>query len=324
MPSSEIRPRFITLVLLAAICIGTVIFSCSGDTDFKAIDFSKRISVSQPAPEKSAGTTLRVAVAAMISPKETVTYYHQLLNYIGAHLDRPIQLVQRKTYGEINELFPKKLIDLAFICTGPYALGKDVFGFEALATPVVRREPFYHSYLIVNKSSPIRSLEELKDRTFAFTDPESNTGALVPRYWLARIGERPDDFFGNVIYTYSHNNSILAVAKSMVDGATVDGHIWEYYHRRNPYYTAMTRIIKKSEPFGSPPLVASVYLPEKLKQTIRQLLLAMHLNSDGRQILDHIMIDRFVEPREEWYQSVPKMFAYVQNPTQTHAGPQVP
>lgn len=281
---------------------------CSGDSDYKPVNLTQTIKIKAPENHISETNTLRVAVAAMISPKETLVYYQQLLDYIGDQLGYTIQLVQRRTYGEVNEMFPKRQIDLAFICTGPYALGKDMFDFEALATPVVRGEPFYRSYLIVNKSSPYRSLADLRGRVFAFTDPESNTGTLVPNFWLGEMNEHSSEFFERVTYTYSHDNSIMAVAKGLVDGAAVDGHKWEYYRIRNPYYTDMTRVIRRSEPFGSPPLVASVYLPEDLKSRIRELLYSMHDDPKGKHILDELMIERFAEPREEWYESVRKIY----------------
>ena len=285
--------------------------ACSGDSSYKPVDFSQTVKIEQPAPVATESSHLRVAVAAMISPKETLVYYQELLDFIGEHLGMSIQLIQRKTYGEVNEMFPKRQIDLAFICTGPYALGKKIYGFEALATPIVRGRPYYQSYLIVNKNSSIHSLRDLRGRQFAFTDPESNTGALVPNYWLLEIGETANSFFDGVSYTYSHDNSIMAVAKSLVDGAAVDGHKWEYYHIRNPYYTSMTRVIKKSEPFGSPPLVASVYLSEWIKAKIRQLLLSMHEQVEGKRILGELMIDRFAAPDEKWYLPVRSMYEQV-------------
>jgi phosphonate transport system substrate-binding protein len=221
-------------------------------------------------------------------------------------------LIQRKTYGEINELFLKRRIDLAFICTGPYAAGKEKYGFVGLATPVVRGEPYYQSYLIVNKNSQFRKIQDLKDRIFAFTDPESNTGSLVPRYWLSEMGETPESFFRKVTYTYSHDNSILAVAKNLVGGATVDGHKWEYYNLRNPVYTSMTRVIKKSELFGGPPLVVSTLLPEQLIQQLRNIIFSMHKDPAGRKILNELMIDRFVGLKEEWYEPVRRMIQTVQ------------
>jgi phosphonate transport system substrate-binding protein len=240
----------------------------------------------------------------MVSPKETFSNYRMLLDYLGKKLDYKIQLIQRKTYTEINEFFLKGKVDLAFICSGPYAIGKEKYGFEALATPIIRGKPFYHSYLIVNKNSSIKSFEDLKGRVFAFTDPESNTGALIPTYWLIQKGETPESFFKSINYTYSHDNSILAVAKSLVDGAAVDGMIWEYYNSRNPVNTSQTRVIKKSIPFGSPPFVTSKYLSSKIKEKARDLLLDMHRDPKGKTILEELMIDRFVSPEEVWYQPV--------------------
>lgn len=297
--------------LLSIFLVFLWISGCSGDSGYKPVDFSQTVQIEHPIVHTAGLPELRVAVAAMISPKETFSYYQELLDFIGKNLGVSIQLIQRKTYAEVNELFPKRQIDLAFICTGPYALGKGIYGFEALATPIVRGRPFYQSYLIVNNSSSAKSLEDLRGQEFAFTDPESNTGSLVPSYWLSEIGENANSFFKRFTYTYSHDNSIMAVAKSLVAGAAVDGHKWEYYNHRNPYYTSMTRVIKKSIPFGSPPLVSSVYLSEPLKEKIRHLMFSMHEQDDGKHILNKLMIDRFAKPEEEWYQPVREMYKQV-------------
>jgi phosphonate transport system substrate-binding protein len=248
-----------------------------------------------------------VAVAAMISPKETFGYYRQLLDYIGVKLGREVQFIQRKTYGEINELLGIGKIDLAFICSGPYAAGKEIYNFELIATPQVQKSHFYQSYLIVNKASHFNRLEDLKGHVFAFTDPDSNTGKLVPTFWLFEIGEQPETYFSKTIYTYSHDNSILAVAKALVDGAAIDGLIWEYYHQKDPVFTSRTRVIRKSERYGIPPIVASKYLSSELKDRIGQLFFSMHDDPKGQKILAELMIDRFIAPRDEWYDSIRQM-----------------
>lgn len=303
------REKWLWVVLMLALL--AAVTGCSRGDNYKRVDFSKTITVVQPEKQTGAEGGLRVAVAAMISPKETFVYYHRLLDYIGSRLGRPVQLIQRKTYGEINALFPKREIDLAFICTGPYAVDRARFGFEALAVPVVRGKPFYRAYLIVNRRSPYRLLDDLKGRVFAFTDPQSNTGALVPTFWLSQTGQTPEGFFKKIIYTYSHDNSILAVARGLVDGAAVDSLKWEYYNRRKPLYTAKTRVIRKSKPFGTPPLVASRFLAEPLKVKIRRLLFSMHKDADGRQILKKLMIGKFIAPQEKWYTPVAEMYEQV-------------
>jgi phosphonate transport system substrate-binding protein len=297
---SRTFPRL--LFILFFICSG-----CSRGGDTKVVDFNKTIPVVRPGEQPPAERALRVAVGAMISPKETLVYYRQILDYIGTNLGKDVQLVQRKTYGEINELFGKGEIDLAFVCSGPYATGKDKFGFQLLATPQVQGSHYYHSYLIVNKKSPFHRLEDLKGRVFAFTDPDSNTGKLVPTFWLAQIGEGPESFFGKTIYTYSHDNSIMAVSKGLVDGAAVDGLIWEYYDYKNSSLTSQTRIIRKSEPYGIPPIVVYRDADPALKDRIRQFLLSMHEDPKGQKILSELMIDRFIEPREQWYQTIRNM-----------------
>jgi len=295
------RKRLISGFILALLM---AVYGCGGDSDAVVVDFSKTVAVERPVSPEPGSARLRVAVAAIISPKETFIFYRQLLDYIGAKLGREIEFVQRKTYAEINELLAKGQIEMAFICSGPYALGKDKYGIELLATPQVQNSHFYQSYLIVNIDSAFRSLADLRGSTFAFTDPDSNSGKLVPTVWLAQMGEAPETFFRKTIYTYSHDNAILAVARGLVDGAAVDGLIWEYFQHRNPIFTSKTRVIRKSEPYGIPPIVASKSLHFEQKTRIRQELFAMHQDSEGRKILNELLIDRFISPRDEWYDSI--------------------
>ncbi|MBI5248716.1 MAG: phosphate/phosphite/phosphonate ABC transporter substrate-binding protein [Desulfomonile tiedjei] len=292
--------RYFLLVLLFFIA------SCSDEAGRRTVDFSQTIPTDQPVAKTAEPDTLRVAVGAMVSPKETLSYYQQLLELIGGRLGKRVELVQRKTYREVNDLLGKGEIDLAFICSGPYAATMDN-PFELIATPEIGGSHFYQAYLIVNEKGTFNNLEDLKGHTFAFTDPDSNTGCVVPLYWLAKMGERPETFFRQVIYTYSHDNSIIAVAKGMVDGASVDGLVWDYFNKRNPALTSSTRIIRKSDHYGIPPLVASNRLPEDVKGRVRNLLFSLHNHDEGKKILDQLMIDRFVEPQDNWYDSIRQM-----------------
>ena len=300
MPERCFRMRTSWIIILLAILLP----GCSRESDTRIVDFTRTIPVARPGDPGHELPALRVAVAAMISPKETFVYYRQLLDYLAQRMDREVQLVQRKTYGEINELIGEGQIDVAFICSGPYASGREKYGFELLATPEIQGSHFYRAYLIVNQDSSFQSLEDLRGRVFAFTDPDSHTGKLVPTSWLAEVQERPETFFSKTIHTYSHDNSILAVARGLVDGAAVDSLVWEYFQRNNPTWTSQTRIIKQSEPYGIPPVVASGSLDPKLKEQVSRLLLSMHQDTEGFRILQELMIDRFLPPRQEWYDGI--------------------
>jgi phosphonate transport system substrate-binding protein len=283
------------------------LLACSGDSDYKHVDFTEKIDVPPPDAGHPGRRTLRVAVAAMISPKETLIFYRELIDYLFSEIDHDIELIQRKTYGEVNRMLSEGRIDLAFICTGPFVSGNEQSGFKAVATPIIRGQPQYQSYLIVHRDSAAQSLDDLRGKDFAFTDPESNTGSLVPRYWLRELGTAPEGFFRSFTYTYSHDNAIMAVAKKLVDGAAIDGHLWEYYQRRNPFYSSQTRVIRRSEPFGSPPIVVSDALGPELTSTLVDRIMSMHEDPQGHRILSELMIDRFTAPEKEWYLPVTRM-----------------
>ena len=296
--------RFLLRRAVLYLSFALLFLGCTRESDTIVVDFHKTTPAEKPIQEQPGAPSLRVAVGAMISPKETFVYYRQLIDYIGKKMGRPVDLVQRKTYSEINQLLGRGEIDLAFICSGPYAAGREEHAFELLVAPQVQGSHFYRSYLIVNKNQPYQKLDDLRGRVFAFTDPESNTGRLAPTYWLKQIGEEPDRFFSKVIYTYSHDNSILAVGRGLVDGAAVDSLIWEYFRNVDPELTQPTRIIKKSEPYAIPPVVASRSFPEEKRRQTKDFLLSMHLDAEGRRILDGLMIDRFIVPPSDWFDSV--------------------
>ncbi|MBI3988414.1 MAG: phosphate/phosphite/phosphonate ABC transporter substrate-binding protein [candidate division NC10 bacterium] len=255
----------------------------------------------------SSKVPLRVAIASILSPAVTLESYHDLLTYIGKRLGRPVELVQRRTYAEVNDLIRSRQIDLAFVCSLPYIEGKKEFGLELLVAPQIRGRVVYFSYLIVPDDSRANSLSDLKGKTFAFSDPLSNSGRLAPTYQLALMNETPDTFFGRYVFTYSHDNSIVAVADRLVDGAAVDSLVYDFLAAKDPGLVAKTKIIARWGPFGIPPVVVGPWLDPELKRTLKDLFLSMHEDDDGKRTLKALMIHRFVEVKDEQYESIRRM-----------------
>lgn len=263
------------------------------------------------APGKSPKLPLRVAVAAVISPQATLDAYGPLLDYLAARLDRPVQLLQRNTYAEINGLIGSGGADLGFVCGGAYVEGQREFGMELLVVPEVRGEATYSSYVIAARDSPVQSLADLRNRSFAFSDPLSNSGRLAPQWLLYQMGETPESFFASTLFTYSHDNSIRAVADHLVDGAAVDSLVYDFTIARDPTFSRRTRVISKSGPFGIPPVVVHPDLDPALKAQLSQALLDMAVDPAGQAALDKLMIDRFVVASDAAYDSIRKMAAVI-------------
>lgn len=301
------RGRILILIL---IILGlTIVYGCRNDQP-REINLEKR-EPSKTVQRQPAEKPLRIVVGGMITPREGFAYYRRLLDYIGEKIDRHVQLVDRESYAEVNELLREGKVDAAFVCGGPYVDGHDEFGLELLAAPVVYGEARYYSYIIVSRNSDIGSFEELRGKRFAFTDPMSNSGKLVPTYMLAMMNETPETFFNTYIFTQSHDKAIKAVAQGIVDGAAVDSLIWEYSNRTDPVFTSKTRIIKKSLPYGIPPVVVHPGLDKKLKEALSDVFLNAHNDEKGKKILEKMMIDRFVPINDSAYDSIREMKAWV-------------
>lgn len=63
----------------------------------------------------------------------------------------------------------------------------------------------YRTEVIVHKRQPYQSLEDLRDKVFAFTDPLSLSGHVMVTNYLWERQERPEKYFRRYIYTSSHD-----------------------------------------------------------------------------------------------------------------------
>jgi phosphonate transport system substrate-binding protein len=291
-----IRPFSLLICLVLAAC------APAQGAAIPYVDLSVRTPLPQAAPAEL--THLRVGVAAILSPQGTVESYSELTDYLAEKLGRPVDLLQRRTYAELNDMVEADQVDLAFICTNAYVVGNEHFGMELLLAPEINGESVYRSQLIVPVDSDADTMTDLRDRVFAFTDPMSFTGRIYAVYLLQQIGETPEQFFQRTFYTYSHDRAIEAVADGVADGAAVDSLVLDYALQRDPGLAERIRIIHTSEAFGIPPVVVLATLPPRQKLQLRNLLLTMHEDSEGRAVLHELGIDRFVEVDDAAYNGV--------------------
>jgi phosphonate transport system substrate-binding protein len=247
----------------------------------------------------------------MITPVGTVEYYQDIIDYISEKIDQPVEMHYRMTYDEMDRMLEQGEVDAAFICSAPYIEDKKKFGAELLVAPQVDGNPFYRSFIIVHRDSDIQSFDGLRGRSFAFTDPKSNSGRLYPDYLLARRGDRIEDFFKEYLYSYSHDKSVELVAKKEVDGAAVESLIYEYMQEKKSPYVQQTRIIDQSQYFGSPPLVSTTKIPTYTKEKITEIMLNMHKDPRGSEILAAMSIEKFVRGRDSNYDSIRDMLTFV-------------
>ena len=302
--TKHVKGKLIPLLLITAIGIFIVsLLSITPSSTDETINFDKTTEV----PLDHVGPTLHVAVAAMTSPQTTRRLYRDLILSIGDELHYSVDFIQRPTYTEVDKLLEKHEVDVAFICSGSYALGHDLYGVELLVVPVIDGKTTYNSNIIVAKDSPFQSLADLRNHRFAFTSKTSNTGCLAPSFLLATQDESAQTFFAETLISHGHDNSVQAVAKGLVDGAAVDSLILEHMIIENDPDALNVRIIHTSNDFGIPPVVVPKQLDPKLKQQLRNFFLEAHKTPKGREILNSLRIDHFTLGNDSDYNSIREM-----------------
>jgi phosphonate transport system substrate-binding protein len=267
-----------------------------------------------PTPDGHAAVPLRIAVAAVISPEGTIQSYSPLLQYLEEKLDRPVELVQRRTYLEVNDLIERGEVDVAFVCTSAYVEGHDTFGMELLAAPQVNGKTVYNSVLIVPTSSTAQSMADMRGKIFAFTDPISLSGRVYPTYLVHKLGYTPEEFFTHTFFTYSHDEAIRAVASGVADGAAVDSLVYEFAIARDPSLADKIRVIHRSPDFGIPPVVISPFTRPQVKADIQDLLLGMADDANAQDALMSIGVESFVVIDDGAYNGVRELIDIIPIP----------
>ncbi|BBF92340.1 PhnD/SsuA/transferrin family substrate-binding protein [Blastochloris tepida] len=213
--------------------------------------------------------------------------------YLERAWDREVQLVTRRTYQEIMLLLVSGQIDAAWICGYPFVRHRE--SLDLVSVPMWRGQPLYQSYVIVGADRRASTFTDLEGDVHAFSDPDSNSGFLVTRALLADDRMRPETFFRRTVFTYGHRNVVRAVASGLAGSGSVDGYVYDVLANVEPDLVAGTRVLRRSEWLGFPPIAASRHRPSDLpSDALASAFLRMGAEQDGRRVLDLLKLDGFI------------------------------
>ncbi|MDI4666660.1 phosphonate ABC transporter substrate-binding protein [Xanthobacter autotrophicus] len=160
----------------------------------------------------------------------------------------------------------------------------------------------YRSVLYVKADSPYKSIEDLKGKNICLVDPNSTSGNNVPRFSLNKMGIKPDEFFGKVVYAGSHENAVIAVQQGTCDAAfnwwndEQESNLKRMERKGMAKYDDY-RIIFKSEQIVNSPYAYLADLPSELKAKIRDAFFSIDKN-------DKAAFDKIYEGKQQMWQPV--------------------
>jgi phosphonate transport system substrate-binding protein len=163
----------------------------------------------------------------------------------------------------------------------------------------------YRSCLIVHADADLFSPEDIAGKTFAFSDPNSTSGYLVPMtFFLTEMDIDPKGYFSKLTFSGSHEASILAVANKKVDVASTNLPDIQQMTLEGKVPRGVVRVIWVSKLIPNDPIVVRKDLPDSLKQAIQQALTTMKTRNPEAFGAGGAWIGGFVKVDEAKYQII--------------------
>ena len=195
-----------------------------------------------------------------------------ILDIVAKHTGMKIDTFVGSDYNATIEALRAGHVDVALLGPFSYVLATTVAPVEAFAVTVTARtmQPSYQSIIITAKDSPINSLADLKGRTFAFVDPGSTSGFMVPSAAFIKAGITPEKDFKQVMYSGGHDATIVSVGSGKVDAGAVADRIYERGCAKGLADCNKLKVIWTSPPIPNDPLLYRRNLSDDMKKRIRE------------------------------------------------------
>lgn len=230
----------------------------------------------------SHGQELTVGLIPAESNEEMIAAFEPMRIYLEDCLDEIVTVYTATDYTGIIEAMRKGRLDIAWFGPMSYYLAEREANAEAFAIGVrLEGSAKYHSIITVADNSNADSLQDLRGKTVAFVDPASTSGGLVPSYMVKlATGMMPEDFFGRLIWSGTHDAAQLAVKNHTVDAAVGADVIYERMQRKGLITSDTNRIIMTSDPLPGAPLAWRANLKSERKSKILDAFLDAHNHAD--------------------------------------------
>lgn len=250
-----------------------------------------------------------------ILPEMNVFKQKQRFQLLGEHLSKKtgirVEFTILSRYGNIIDSFTSEKMDGAFFGSFTGALAIRKLGVVPLARPVnPDGASTYHGYLFVRKDSGITGVREMRGKTMVYVDKTTSAGYLFPLAYLKDNGIKdPEHFFSATFFSGSHDAAVSAVLNRKADVGAAKHSIYDQMKKSDPRIERELMVLAESARMPSNGLCVRKDLDEALKSTLKTILLNLHQEADGKQVLKQFGALKFIETTTADYQPVFDMAA---------------
>jgi phosphonate transport system substrate-binding protein len=250
-----------------------------------------------------AAETLRVSAIPDEAPTELLRKFEPLGAYLEQQLGMKVQFIPVSDYAAVVEAIAADRLDMAW-------LGGFTFVQTHLKTgnaiPLVQRaedEKFTSKFISADPT--VKSVKDLKGKTFAFGSVSSTSGSLMPRYFMLQDGINPEEFFSRIAYSGAHDATVAWVQAGKAAGGVLNASVWDKLLAAGKVDTDKVKVIATTPPYFDYNWTVRGTLDEALREKIKAAFLNLDpTNPEHKKILDLQAASRFIPTKAENYTGI--------------------
>ncbi|WP_041943503.1 phosphonate ABC transporter substrate-binding protein [Variovorax paradoxus] len=233
------------------------------------------VTASAFVPMARAQQVLTVGLIPSEDSRAMIANSQAMMDMLSKALGFAVKPFVAADYNGVIEALRSKRLDVAYLGPFSYVLGATVADIEAFAVAETKKagRTFYYSQIVTHKDTGIKTVADLKGKTFAFVDPSSTSGHLFPKAGLMKLGFNTDKDFGRVIFSGSHDSSAIAVQNKKVEAAAIADRILDAAVSKGLVKREDLVEVWKSDPIPESPTVWRKDLPADLKTRVQAAFL---------------------------------------------------
>jgi len=259
------------LVMLLSICIAFSMFAATlvhaGQKDW---------------PKK-----VRIGLIPTEGGADIIARFKPLIDHLENVLGIEVEGKSASDYAGIITAMSHKHIELAYFGPKSYTDAANKANAQAVALEMGKTgEKGYYGVIISKKGSGIRTLEQAKGHLFAFNDPNSTSGYLVPMVLFKRdLKVEPENYFSHVKWSGSHGASILGVKHGTIEVASTNDIDLRRMAEKGTVSLDDFNILWTSDLIPGSPMCVRGDLPDSLKAAFSGALMMFNSDKMGLQKL---------------------------------------
>lgn len=234
-------------------------------------------------------------------PENIKNMYTPILERICENLGYKASVIIVKDYEALKSSIEKNIIDIGWFSPSAYVDAREKNNIIPIATPKINGKTSYNGYIIVRNDSEIKTVKDLKNKSFGYVDKKSASGYLYAKHMLKQNNVNPDTIFGSTSFLGSHDNVINAVISGEINAGATYNEAMDNA-QKNGVDISCIKIIATTEDIPKDAIAAS---PKLDKELINKLQKAFEEFNDFKGI--NTIVTGFTAARDSNYDVIRKI-----------------